>query len=43
MGGVYDSLRVNELTLSEPFGIVGVAFLARDGGFHELLDSAKYT
>jgi cell division control protein 6 len=40
-GIVYDLTRLNELTHSEPCGIVGVTFLARDKGFHELLDPAE--
>ncbi|MEM2126994.1 MAG: AAA family ATPase [Candidatus Bathyarchaeia archaeon] len=40
-GIVYDLTRLNELIPSEPCGIVGVTFLARDKGFHEFLDQGE--
>ncbi|MFQ6077372.1 MAG: Cdc6/Cdc18 family protein [Candidatus Bathyarchaeia archaeon] len=40
-GVVYDLTRLNELTLGRPCGVVGVTFLARDRGFHDLLDVAE--
>ena len=38
-GIVYDLTRLNELS-EKPSGIVGATFLAREKGFHELLDKA---
>ena len=39
-GIVYDLTRLNELS-NRPCGVVGVTFLAREKGFHELLDAAE--
>jgi cell division control protein 6 len=39
-GIVYDLTRLNELS-DKPSGIVGVTFLAREKGFHDLLDPAE--
>jgi cell division control protein 6 len=39
-GIVYDLTRLNELS-EKPSGIVGVTFLAREKGFHDLLDPAE--
>ncbi|RJS74276.1 hypothetical protein CW710_01885 [Candidatus Bathyarchaeota archaeon] len=40
-GVVYDLTRLNELTPGRPCGVVGAAFLARERGFHKLLDPAE--
>ena len=39
-GIVYDLTRLNELS-NKPCGVVGVTFLARETGFHQLLDPAE--
>ncbi len=39
-GVVYDLTRLNELS-DKPCGVVGVTFLARETGFHQLLDPAE--
>ncbi len=39
-GVVYDLTRLNELS-NRPCGVVGVTFLAREKGFHKLLDAAE--